>query len=200
VGVGGQCHAPAALYPWGKDRRYQLDRRLGGFQRSQRLEEKSFTSTGFEPRYLGRPVCSHTRYWLSYPGYYSEKNYLWFLQQSYSMWSGTGHGPREHLLLNDVCLETCFVLLYRVLSGSIHGKIFRAGQDTAARYAVRIENKNPVAYCVSSCASWWRKHVVYGNGLRLPSWNTFTMVSLFWALRVRAMTSSIWPRMDPLNA
>jgi hypothetical protein len=28
----GQCHAPAALYPWGKHPRYPLDRRLGGSQ------------------------------------------------------------------------------------------------------------------------------------------------------------------------
>jgi hypothetical protein len=30
--VSGQRHAPAALYPRGKDRRYPLDRRLGGPQ------------------------------------------------------------------------------------------------------------------------------------------------------------------------
>jgi len=31
-GVSGQRHAPAALYPRGKDPRYPLDRRLGGPQ------------------------------------------------------------------------------------------------------------------------------------------------------------------------
>jgi hypothetical protein len=30
--VSGQRHAPAALYPWGKDLRYPLYRRLGGPQ------------------------------------------------------------------------------------------------------------------------------------------------------------------------
>jgi len=29
-GVSGQCHAPAALNPRGKDPRYPLDRRVGG--------------------------------------------------------------------------------------------------------------------------------------------------------------------------
>jgi hypothetical protein len=32
MGVSGQRHAPAALYPRGKDPRYPLDRRLGGPQ------------------------------------------------------------------------------------------------------------------------------------------------------------------------
>jgi hypothetical protein len=32
IGVSGQCHAPAALYPWGKDPWYPLDRRLDGPQ------------------------------------------------------------------------------------------------------------------------------------------------------------------------
>jgi hypothetical protein len=31
-GVSGQRHASAMLYPWGKDPRYPLDRRLGGPQ------------------------------------------------------------------------------------------------------------------------------------------------------------------------
>jgi len=31
-GVSSQCHAPVALYPWGKDPQYPLDRRLGGPQ------------------------------------------------------------------------------------------------------------------------------------------------------------------------
>jgi hypothetical protein len=32
MGVSGQRHAPAALYPWGKDPRYPLYTRLGGPQ------------------------------------------------------------------------------------------------------------------------------------------------------------------------
>jgi hypothetical protein len=43
MGVSGQRHAPAALYPWGKDPRYPLDRRLGG---PQGLEEKSCPCLG----------------------------------------------------------------------------------------------------------------------------------------------------------
>jgi hypothetical protein len=49
MGVSGQHHVPAALYPWGKDLRYPLDRRLGGPQSpvwTQRLEEKSSASVG----------------------------------------------------------------------------------------------------------------------------------------------------------
>jgi hypothetical protein len=43
MGVSGQHHAPAALYPRGKDPRHPLDRRLGGPRsRSGKVEEKSF--------------------------------------------------------------------------------------------------------------------------------------------------------------
>jgi hypothetical protein len=41
MGVSGQRHAPAALYPRGKDPRYPLDRRLGGPQsRSGRRDRR----------------------------------------------------------------------------------------------------------------------------------------------------------------
>jgi hypothetical protein len=69
MGVSGQRHAPAALYPRGKDPRYPLDRRLGGPQKpvwTQRIEEKSFCPCrGSNP---GRPARSQTLYCLSYPG------------------------------------------------------------------------------------------------------------------------------------
>jgi hypothetical protein len=47
MGVSGQCHALAALYPWGKDLWYLMDRRLGGPQSLSghtRVEEKYFAS------------------------------------------------------------------------------------------------------------------------------------------------------------
>jgi hypothetical protein len=43
MGVSGQHHAPATLYPRGKDPRYPLYRRLGW---TQRLDEKSSVSVG----------------------------------------------------------------------------------------------------------------------------------------------------------
>jgi hypothetical protein len=49
MGVSGQYHAPAALYPRGKNPRYPLDRMLGGPPEPvwmQRLEEKSSASVG----------------------------------------------------------------------------------------------------------------------------------------------------------
>jgi hypothetical protein len=46
-GVSGQRHASAALCPRGKDLQYQLDRMSGPqLVWTQRLEEKSFASTG----------------------------------------------------------------------------------------------------------------------------------------------------------
>jgi hypothetical protein len=45
MGVSGQRHALAALYPRGKDSRYPLDRRMGGPQSRYgytRLEDESF--------------------------------------------------------------------------------------------------------------------------------------------------------------
>jgi hypothetical protein len=50
MGVSGQHHAPAALYPRRKDPRYPLDRRPAGWAAepvwTQRLEEKSSASVG----------------------------------------------------------------------------------------------------------------------------------------------------------
>jgi hypothetical protein len=48
MGLSGQCHAPAALYPRERTRRYPLNRRLGGPQcrSGHRLQERSFASGG----------------------------------------------------------------------------------------------------------------------------------------------------------
>jgi hypothetical protein len=48
MGVSGQCHALAALYPRGNDAQYPLYRRLGGPQSRSGcgLEEKSLASAG----------------------------------------------------------------------------------------------------------------------------------------------------------
>jgi hypothetical protein len=48
MGVSGQRHAPAALYPRGKDPWYPLDRKLDGPRPvwTQKLEEKSSASVG----------------------------------------------------------------------------------------------------------------------------------------------------------
>jgi hypothetical protein len=61
---GGQHHAPAALYPRGKDPRYPLYRRLGGPQ----SRSGHMPPPGIEPRSPGRPARSKTLYCLSYPG------------------------------------------------------------------------------------------------------------------------------------
>jgi hypothetical protein len=37
MGLSGQRHAPAALYPRGKNPRYPLDRRLGGPQNNRKI-------------------------------------------------------------------------------------------------------------------------------------------------------------------
>jgi hypothetical protein len=70
-GVSSQRHAPAALYPRGKDPRYPLYRRLGGPQsRSghRGYRNNSLSLPGIEPRSLSRPARSRTLYWLRYPG------------------------------------------------------------------------------------------------------------------------------------
>jgi hypothetical protein len=59
MGVSGQRHAPAALYPWGKDPRYPLYRRLGGPQsRSghRGYRKNPLPLPGIEPRSPGRPA------------------------------------------------------------------------------------------------------------------------------------------------
>jgi hypothetical protein len=64
MGVSGQRHAPAALYPWGKDPRYPFDWRLGGPQSQsgqvQKLHGKKqipLKSTGQAHAYL--VFCMH---------------------------------------------------------------------------------------------------------------------------------------------
>jgi hypothetical protein len=59
--VSGQGHAPAAL-PIGQEAG-----RAPEPVWTQRLEEKSFSSAGIEPRSPGRPVRIQTLYCLSYP-------------------------------------------------------------------------------------------------------------------------------------
>jgi hypothetical protein len=61
MGVSGQRHAPAALYPRGKDPRYPLDRRLGGSQ-TQGLEEKSSVPVG-DRTPIVQPVVKHYTAW-----------------------------------------------------------------------------------------------------------------------------------------
>jgi hypothetical protein len=69
MGVSGQRHDPAALYPRGKDPRYPLDRGLGGPQsRSghRGYRKNPLSLPGIEPRSPGRPARSKTLYCLSY--------------------------------------------------------------------------------------------------------------------------------------
>jgi hypothetical protein len=66
MGVSGQHHAPAALYPRGKDPRYPLDRRLGGPQSRSGPRGKILCfCRGSKP---GRPIRSQTLYCLSHRG------------------------------------------------------------------------------------------------------------------------------------
>jgi hypothetical protein len=64
MGVSGQNHAPAALYPRGKNTRYQLYRRLGGLQSwpgHKGYRKNLLPLPEIEPR-----LSSQTLYWLSY--------------------------------------------------------------------------------------------------------------------------------------
>jgi hypothetical protein len=64
-GVSGQSHPLATLYPWGKDPRYPLDRRLDGSQsRSvhRGYRKNSLASAGDRTSVTGCPVRSETLY------------------------------------------------------------------------------------------------------------------------------------------
>jgi hypothetical protein len=68
--VSGQCHAPAVIYPLGKDPRNPLDRRTVGHQ--SRSVHRGYIKIllpllGIEPRSPDRRVRSQTIYSLSYP-------------------------------------------------------------------------------------------------------------------------------------
>jgi hypothetical protein len=56
MGVGGQCHTPAAL-PLGRDQ-YPLYRRLGGLQGQFGWVQKISSPLGFDPRTV-QPIASH---------------------------------------------------------------------------------------------------------------------------------------------
>jgi hypothetical protein len=69
MGVSGQRHAPAAFYPWRKDPRYPLYRRLGGPQsRSghRGWRKNPLPLPGIEPPSPGRPARSQTLYCLRF--------------------------------------------------------------------------------------------------------------------------------------
>jgi hypothetical protein len=70
MAVSGQHHAPAALYPRGKDAPVLIVQEAGWAPEpvwTQRLEKKSFAPPppGIEPRSPGRPARSQTLYRLS---------------------------------------------------------------------------------------------------------------------------------------
>jgi hypothetical protein len=70
MGVSGQHHAPAALYPAGKGPPVRIVQEAGWAPEpvwTQRMEEKFFALPGTEPRSPGRPARSRTLYCLSYP-------------------------------------------------------------------------------------------------------------------------------------
>jgi hypothetical protein len=66
-GVSGQRHAPPLFVP-GKGPLVPNGQKAGGAHSrfGHRLKEKSFASAGDRTSVAGRPVCSHTLYWLSY--------------------------------------------------------------------------------------------------------------------------------------
>jgi hypothetical protein len=81
MGASGQRHAPAALYPRGKDPRYPLYRRLSGPQsRSghRGYRKNALPLLGIEPRSSGRPARSQTLHCLSYPAH---DIYFYFIQR-----------------------------------------------------------------------------------------------------------------------
>jgi hypothetical protein len=60
MGLSGQRHAPAALYPRGKDPRYPLDRKLGGPQSRLDAEARRKILCLHRGPNPGRPVRSQT--------------------------------------------------------------------------------------------------------------------------------------------
>jgi hypothetical protein len=65
MGVSGQRHASAALYPRRKNPRYPLNRRLGGPPEpvwTQRLEQKSSAPVG-DRTPIVQPVVKHYTAW-----------------------------------------------------------------------------------------------------------------------------------------
>jgi hypothetical protein len=117
MGMSGQCHAPAALYPRGKDPRYPLYRTLGGPQsRSghRGYRKNPLPLPGIEPRSPGRPVRNQTLYWLSYPGILISSG-MKFRNRNVPVWySGiyrpnlsTGWGPVQNKKSDSIfrCLE-----------------------------------------------------------------------------------------------
>jgi hypothetical protein len=71
LGMSGQCHAPAALSPLGKDPRYPFDRRLLGPRGCLNTGVRGkilLPLPGIESRSPGRPVRMEALFSLSYAG------------------------------------------------------------------------------------------------------------------------------------
>jgi hypothetical protein len=89
MGVSGQRYAPAALPP-GKRPPVPTVQEAGWASEpvwTQRLEKNNLPLPGIEPRSSGRPACSQTLYWLSYPAHKNKQN--WFSTSDYfdGIWS-----------------------------------------------------------------------------------------------------------------
>jgi hypothetical protein len=97
MGVCGQRHTPAVLYPRGKNPQYPLYRRHGGPQ--SRSGHKGYRRNplplpGIKPRSPSCPVHSQTLYWLSYLADLSYNYMLEFIYRNHNKllesWSTDG--------------------------------------------------------------------------------------------------------------
>jgi hypothetical protein len=109
--VSGQRHASAALYPWGMDSQYPLDRKLGGPQSRSGQEVRGnilLPLPGIEPGSPCRPVRSHTLYTLSY-------RHSWYrcVFQTNSHWSVTSCKWEGYMVYPSIWL-LCTSLLRRL--------------------------------------------------------------------------------------
>jgi hypothetical protein len=111
-GVSGQRHAPAALYLRGKDIRYPLNRSLGGSQiwSGHRGKRKILCiCQGSNP---GRPVCSQTLHWLSYPSSFSisteemivKTDFTWHIHRCLIL--------RQTVIIPDLCVSIYISMVY----------------------------------------------------------------------------------------
>jgi hypothetical protein len=91
MGISGQNHAPATLYPWGKDSQYPLDMTLDGpqSQSGQCLQQKSSCLCWGSNLDCPVVVCSQTLYWLSYPSSQFHLKRCIFLK--YQPWVNSWH-------------------------------------------------------------------------------------------------------------
>jgi hypothetical protein len=178
MGVSGQRHATAALYPRGKDPRYPMYRRLGGPQSrsGHRGSRKNLLPPpGIEPRSPGRPARSQTLYWLSYPG--STLTFICYYYNKMIVWSNSVKENYEGESINKVSLSVASTPPFWQLTVCVSIANF-----IQKLLAVHVQT------CSNAVRSSW-VHNIYMSAKNVNSPHLLTLPHIMFDFLIRVMRS-----------